>query len=230
MKYWLICAFLITHISFKADEVVVYATESIPYHYIDPDTGKIAGEDADYVAELFRRANIPVRFEVFNWKRALRSLESKQDSFIFPLTRTPDREDKYLWIAPVRTIEFAIFGTRELTKDAGKSNDKIYCVEGTYHCDVINRFDIPNCEIVTITPDSGGKLIELAAKGRIDFFISEVDKAELYIEAFDQPGKDILEVTTARLSYSDYLATSLDTSTSLITKLRDELNSGANRH
>ncbi len=220
MKYWLIITFLLIQHSYLAEELAVYATESIPYHYLDPETGKATGPDADYVAKLFQQANLPMRMEIINWKRALKSVETTPNSFIFPLTRTPAREDSYQWITAVRTIEFAIFGTRTLNEDPLSGKQEIYCVEGTYHCDVIERFNIPNSEIVSIVPDSGGKLIELAARGRIEFFISEVAKAELYIEALDQPRKEIFEVTTKRLDYSDYLATSLRTSKELVDMLQ----------
>jgi len=43
------------------------------------------------------------------WTRAQRTVQAGEDQLIIPLSRTPDREANYTWIAPIMTMDRAFF-------------------------------------------------------------------------------------------------------------------------
>ena len=53
------------------------------------------------VEELSRRTGLPANIEFVPWKRAMFLSTSRPRSAIFPLTRSPDRENQYRWLAPL---------------------------------------------------------------------------------------------------------------------------------
>lgn len=53
----------------------------------------------ELVEELVRRTRVPANIEFVPWKRALHLSTSVSRSAIFPLTRSPEREHQYRWLA-----------------------------------------------------------------------------------------------------------------------------------
>jgi len=66
--------------------------------------GQPGGVVLEVVAEACKRAGIALQFSFLPWQRAQLEVQGRNDVLIIPFTRTPGREARYQWIAPV--LEF----------------------------------------------------------------------------------------------------------------------------
>lgn len=69
-------------------------------------SGADPGALFEMVAELGRRTGMPAAIEFVPWKRAVFLTGSRPRSAIFPLTRSPERESQYRWLAPLYRENF----------------------------------------------------------------------------------------------------------------------------
>ena len=81
-----------------AAEPIRIVTSDLPPFSIDGAPGA-PGALYDMVAELLRRTHLPANIEFVPWQRAIYLSTSLSRSAIFPLTRSPEREVKYRWLA-----------------------------------------------------------------------------------------------------------------------------------
>ncbi|WP_315960754.1 transporter substrate-binding domain-containing protein [Pseudomonas sp. DTU_2021_1001937_2_SI_NGA_ILE_001] len=97
-----------------AEPLPVYMLEAPPLTMSGPPgENGILGDAALLAGAL---ADQPLALQSLPWNRAQRMVQQGQDLLIIPLSRTPERESKYTWIAPVMTMERAFFS---LSKQVG---------------------------------------------------------------------------------------------------------------
>lgn len=80
----------------------ILAGEIAPYCYLKD--GKPAGLMAKVVQEIAARMKYPEGINFVPWARAQQMVRDQSDSnlrFIIPLTRTPERESQYTWVAEI---------------------------------------------------------------------------------------------------------------------------------
>ena len=78
------------------------AAEIAPYVYLKD--GLPAGPMAKVIQEMAHRSDHSGKIEFLPWARAQKLVRDQKDSqirFILPLTRTPEREDHYIWVVEV---------------------------------------------------------------------------------------------------------------------------------
>ncbi|MBD8828042.1 substrate-binding periplasmic protein [Pseudomonas sp. CFBP 13602] len=64
---------------------------------------------ADAARQAMTLAGYHMNINVLPWLRAQRTVQHGQDMLIVPLSRTPDRETSYTWIAPIMSMDRAFF-------------------------------------------------------------------------------------------------------------------------
>ncbi|WP_374981453.1 ABC transporter substrate-binding protein [Pseudomonas solani] len=64
-----------------------------------------------------KRAGYQVRILVAPWARAQKRTMEGRDILVIPLSRTPDREASYTWVAPIMELQRAFFTLDEPVKD-----------------------------------------------------------------------------------------------------------------
>ncbi|MES2017653.1 MAG: transporter substrate-binding domain-containing protein [Pseudomonadota bacterium] len=79
-------------------EPIRIATSELPPFSIDAAPGA-PGALHEMVAELMRRTHTPAHIEFVPWQRAIYLSANLSRTAIFPLTRTPERESQYRWLA-----------------------------------------------------------------------------------------------------------------------------------
>lgn len=96
-----VCVFANRSLADKIDIPVLAA--SIP-PYTNASGNEVGGIVADVFREMAKRAGHSGRIELTAWNRAQQMVRNPQDGtprFIIPLTRTPEREKLYQWVAPL---------------------------------------------------------------------------------------------------------------------------------
>ena len=72
----------------------------------------VEGFASDLVRAVLQQAGFESEIVVLPWPRLMRSLETEPDTLAFMMTRTPDREDRFIWIGLIRPVSFnsGVFG------------------------------------------------------------------------------------------------------------------------
>jgi polar amino acid transport system substrate-binding protein len=82
--------------------------ENPPYSYTEK--GKLQGSAADIVREMATRAGVPVSFEVLPWDKAFMRTQGEREICLFATARLENREKLFVWIGPIATNLWAVFG------------------------------------------------------------------------------------------------------------------------
>jgi polar amino acid transport system substrate-binding protein len=84
-----------------AEPPIALTTESYPpFSYRDTD-GTYRGVGIDQVAIIMRDANLPYTIEIMPWARAITLAETQPRHCVFAAARTPEREPRFKWVAPL---------------------------------------------------------------------------------------------------------------------------------
>lgn len=91
----------------------LYLSQSPPLSMLEPAQNNQVDGLKGIVGEVTARAATLAGYDlhplVLPWARAQRVVQAGNDQLIIPLSRTPDRESHYTWIAPVMTMDRAFF-------------------------------------------------------------------------------------------------------------------------
>jgi len=80
-----------------------------PYLFYKKESKELTGIAYEIVTELLRRANISGKIKVLPWMRAVRTLDNDDNSCLFIMNRTPERESKYTWVGPMILGHIALY-------------------------------------------------------------------------------------------------------------------------
>jgi len=118
MRIWTIgltclCGALLACLSLPAGAagpLRVVTTELPPFAMEDEPAAP--GALLDIVQELLRRTQVEGKVAFVPWRRALLLSTTGQRTAIFPLSRTPEREDQYRWLARLYYERFVFLSAR----------------------------------------------------------------------------------------------------------------------
>ncbi|MGY3804577.1 substrate-binding periplasmic protein [Pigmentibacter ruber] len=90
----------------KAQDIKIL-TENVPGEVEKSSNGKVTGIFAEIVTQALESQNIKYEFIWTRWKLAQQKVQENADkkSFILPITRIPEREKNYIWVAKICDIE-----------------------------------------------------------------------------------------------------------------------------
>ncbi|NEX63978.1 substrate-binding periplasmic protein [Noviherbaspirillum galbum] len=90
----------------QAADLVVNAGDIIPFCY-EAD-GRQSGIAVDILQEVGKGTGIDFSFRFLPWKRAQLETMASKNQGVIPLSRTPEREKQYQWIAPLFEYQFIL--------------------------------------------------------------------------------------------------------------------------
>ncbi|MEO8306081.1 MAG: transporter substrate-binding domain-containing protein [Betaproteobacteria bacterium] len=91
-----------------ASALTLLTEENPPFNYTDK--GKLTGSASDIVSEMATRAGVPVKFEVLPWDLAYVRTQGQREICLFATARLENRERLFLWVGPIATNLWAVFG------------------------------------------------------------------------------------------------------------------------
>ena len=93
--------------------VDLYLSQSPPLTVLEPTdqdgNNAITGIVGEVTVKAAAIAGYDLHPQALPWARSQRIVQTGKNQLIIPLSRTPDRENKYTWIAPVMTMDRAFF-------------------------------------------------------------------------------------------------------------------------
>ena len=124
----------------------------------------------ELVEELGQRAGNPLRVEFVPWARAVALAGRAPKTAAFPLTRTPEREDKYRWIAKLAVQHFVFISqhsTPVVDDVSGAKGKRVGILRGSPHIVGLVERGLPRANIIEETTVSD--LLKRLDAGTIDF-------------------------------------------------------------
>lgn len=157
------------------------------------------------------------------WPRAQAKVASGENQLIIPLSRIPEREDHYTWIAPIMVLERAFFSLDEPVTSFAQARQRYQRIGvglGTAQVAILRREGFAEEQIVQLKlGDNPAILLE---RGRIDAWFTGVPEA-LYIWDRYAERQQALRMSPTLASSDLYLACSKLCDPQLVEQLRAAL-------
>lgn len=151
---------------------LTFVTEDYPpFNFSDASKASVLGITTDVVREILLDANIKATFEVLPWARAYSLAEKNENTCIFSIARTAEREATFKWVGPVVSNDWMLFGLKQDTgkfKDITQLQDKLV---GSYIGDAAGKH-IQDLGYKVEFANRDNLNIKKLLGGRIDFWIT----------------------------------------------------------
>lgn len=157
------------------------------------------------------------------WPRAQVKVASGKNLLIIPLSRIPEREDLYTWIAPIMTLERAFFSLDDPVSSFAQARQRYQRIGvglGTAQVDILRREGFAEEQIIQIKLGENPAI--LLERGRIDAWFTGVPEA-LYIWYKNSARRQALHMSPPLASTNLYLACSKLCDPQLVEQLRSAI-------
>ena len=88
--------------------LTLFTEESPPFNYMEK--GKLVGAATEIVLDMATRASVPVKTDVLPWDKAYVRTQGERDTCLFSTARLENRERLFLWVGPIATNVWAVYG------------------------------------------------------------------------------------------------------------------------
>ncbi len=88
---------LCTEAAIAEDQRILVLAEDAPPHSVLKD-GRVSGTSTEFVRLLTAKAGLAPDIRLMNWKAALQVIDDQAAVLIYPIARTPERENAFYWI------------------------------------------------------------------------------------------------------------------------------------
>lgn len=148
--------------------------------------GKITqfGEIVKFSKDTLHEKKIPFIEVYMPWLRLIRELDTTDNAIVVGLIRTPEREEKFLWLKPLKTINYKLY-TRNTDEYKNLTQQEItngkytaLCEKTSAQCDMLKVYGFPEANITSLSEPQNGTFERLILRGRFDFFVNQ--SQELY--------------------------------------------------
>lgn len=112
--------------------------ENPPYSFLEK--GKVQGSTAEIVRDMAARAGVSVTVELLPWGTAYTRAQGQRDTCLFPTARQENRERLFLWVGPLATNPWAVYGKGDFALPIRSLKDLAPYRIGTVARDTKNDF------------------------------------------------------------------------------------------
>lgn len=203
--------------------LVVYTEVSPPYQYLEGD--QVSGIATERVRNIISHAGLTAEFKIYPWARAMLNVERSSRALIYSMAKTPQREDRFHWIAQVARFDLSILS---LAKRNDIQLDSQLNLNGLSAA--AQRGDIAESWLVTKGLREGKDLLvcadilcswEQLKVGTVDIIIEDPDLIEATAELAGLQAGDIKVVQAVpALSVVAYLAANGDMDPEIVERLQ----------
>ncbi|MBA6390274.1 ABC transporter substrate-binding protein [Colwellia sp. BRX10-3] len=208
-------------------ENVHIVTEHLAPYQIGENYELIGGAVGVQMQRLFNKVLPKNKIEVLPWARAYQIALDRPNTIIFSMVRTPERENKFIWIGKVAQVTTELITLKDSKLQPIKSLSELKGIPiGVKRLDAITTFLIDrgfqfNKELVEII--NTFSTMQMLEKGRIEVIPSNKQIIDFYCQDTGCKNSDFKTIYTLKeLSEEFYLAVSLGTDENLVKQLRAE--------
>lgn len=210
-----------------ADLDVLIVTEHLPPYQISKDNKLTGGSVAIEIKKLMKTVLPGSSIEVVPWARAYQVALVRPNTIIFSLVRTPEREDKFIWIGKVAQVRTELIALKDSELQPVETLSELKNTRiGVKRQDAVatflnnNGFEYGKDLVEIVYTMSTMRMLE---KGRIETIPSNKQIIDFYCQTAGCANSDFKTLYVFKqLSEEFYLAASLGTDVKLIEKLKVE--------
>lgn len=170
------------HNGARASPPVQVFTSEFPPLATSASTGE-PGALHDMVTELSRRTGVPLVVHFVPWRRAIHLSTAASRTAIFPLSRSPERESRYRWLAPLHREHFLFLApknSRFSLDDPGKSRHRrVGILRGSVMLAYLKEQGFPNI----VEASSVAEYLRFLERGIVDAVFGDRDILEASLKA-----------------------------------------------
>jgi polar amino acid transport system substrate-binding protein len=220
--FWLLAALLATGTASANEPVKLYMPDAPPLtlHHYQGGHGMVGDVVLTALAKIGKLTDIVAE----PWSRSQMRVAKGKDLLIIPLSRTPEREQMYTWIASVMELERAFFSLDEPVTSFAQARQRYQRIGvgmGTAQVGILQRAGFSDEQIVQL--QLGENPAHLLILGRIDAWFTGVPEA-LYIWENSPYREQNLRRSPTLASTGLYLACSKDCDAQLVKQLRKAIS------
>lgn len=154
-----------------SSEMRVLAEDNIPFSY--RQNGEVRGYCSEVVRATLEAAHLPYQVQIQPWARIYTVTLAQPGTLMYPMARTPEREDKFKWIGPMVPNRIALF------RKKGRTDVVVHSLDDArpYRIGVVNMdfreiylrekgFDESSDKLMVV--NSSDLLLPMLQAGRID--------------------------------------------------------------
>lgn len=218
------CFFIFQSSVYSTERIKILTTQYPPYQYIEE--GEVRGFSAEVVKLILSNAGINAEISVVPWARAEKELTSQKNIFFFNLSRTVEREDKFIWIADITPANIYIWKLKSRKDIVINSLDDIkYYMNSVLPNSVSHNYlksiNVPNNKILEVTINKQSikmldlERVDIVPQDEISFLTTVRSDNDLKFSDFERV--TLLE----EISGVSYLVASKDSDLEIINKLKE---------
>lgn len=166
-------------------EVPLYLME-MPPHVIDHATRH--GMVGDVVLEAMQRAGLQAQVRVEPNPRAMAMVQHGHDAYITALSRTPEREGLYTWVAPITAVQRRFYSREHKVlsfREAKARFRQIAVSRNTANAEILRREGFAPSQLVEVNAGESAPRMLLA--GRVDAWFNMIPESETLLQQIGAP-------------------------------------------
>ena len=102
---------------------VRFLTENYPpFNYLN-ELGEVVGSATQLLQKVAKQIGLEVEFQLLPWARALTEAQMHENTCVYSTTRTPEREELFLWIGPLFSNSWAAYTVTSSNIQASQLDD-----------------------------------------------------------------------------------------------------------
>ena len=147
-------------------------TANIPPYVGPGPNGEVVGTLVPEVEQYFTQRSLPFKMNMLPWSAAFRRAMTKQSALIFPVDRTPARENLFRWIKPLTTSHYYIYGLRSSISpettldDIHRSDELVSCPSNAVQCELLIKAGFAEDRLLRLEDLSVPQRYRLILSGR----------------------------------------------------------------
>ena len=201
---------------------ITVVTEELAIGYRDKDDQKDMGITAIFVECLLREMNADYEVKILPWSRALVYSKIEPNTLIFPIARTEDRENDYIWIGKVFPADYRLYKlkNRDDIIVSTLEDAKEYRI-GVNNNNVIHRYLSSKGAKKLEAVNSDAQNLKKIMHGRLDLFVKTKNGMDALCKEikFDCDGL-VPVLTLGEISSALYIAYGQNTDKNVIDRTR----------
>lgn len=197
-------------------------TEHLPPYQVAEGGKLVGGSNYDLVVSILRRAGLETDIEVMPWARAYKTALGRANTLIFSMMRSPEREALFHWLAPLNTMDYAIYVSANLQDDKARSRITDYnavAVRDTYEVTLLEQMGFENGVNLQLTA-SHPQVWRMIDLGRAELTVSTPSIFQSKMAQLKLQAQRFREIPTARMAVPMYLAANLNSDSDLLARIQ----------
>lgn len=173
---------------------------------------KLSGKQYDAVKKYLDAKGFDYTITPMAWSRAYNLALRSDDVIIYPLTKTPEREDKFQWLLHVNRQSYTLIGHTKIKPHTLTKSDILsgrylsLCEANSVNCQFLAKYGFPQSSILRVHGVELEKILHLVSGGRASFMIEEVEEVNRTASRIPQMKGQFIPIKGTHFYADDYLA------------------------